>query len=137
MKIDRRIYKYVEYEMYHYNEYKRNIETVREEIIESSPLPPDGQPRGGINSDPTQRKALKLSMSVGYAVMEKTISAIDNALSMLTERHNRIFEMVYIKKRKDRYSMSDELFISYDTFNRNKNELVEMVGRELGVIKEF
>ena len=33
--------------------------------------------------------------------------------------------------------MSDELFISYDTLNRNKNELVETVGKEIGVIKAF
>ena len=56
---------------------------------------------------------------------------------MITDRHRKIFEIIYIRKRKDRYSMSDDLYISYDTLNRNKNEIVVMVGRELGVIKEF
>lgn len=137
MKIDKRVYRYIEYEMYHYIEYKKEIQNMREEILEGSPTPADGQPRGTSTGNPTENKALKLSMSVGYAAMEKTINAIDNALEMLTERHRKIFEMIYIKKRKDRYSMSDDLYISYDTLNRNKNELVEMVGRELGVVKEL
>ena len=137
MKIDRRVYKYIEYEMYHYIEYKKEIANIREEILEGSPEPPDGQPRGSGTGNPTESKALKLSMSIGYAAMEKTVNAIDNALSMLTDRHRKIFEMIYIRKRKDRYSMSDDLYISYDTLNRNKNEIVVMVGRELGVIKEF
>lgn len=137
MKIDRRVYKYIEYEMYHYTEYKKEIANAREEILEGSPAPSDGQPRGSGTGNPTERKALKLSMSIGYAAMEKTVNAIDSALSMLTERHRKIFEMIYIRKRKDRYSMSDDLYISYDTLNRNKNEIVVMVGRELGVIKEF
>lgn len=137
MKIDRRVYKYIEYEMYHYTEYKKEIANAREEILEGSPAPSDGQPRGSGTGNPTESKALKLSMSIGYAAMEKTVNAIDSALSMLTDRHRKIFEMIYIRKRKDRYSMSDDLYISYDTLNRNKNEIVVMVGRELGVIKEF
>lgn len=137
MKIDKRLYKYIEYEMYHYTDYKKEIQNMREEILEGSPSPSDGQPKGTTTGNPTENKALKLSMSVGYSAMEKTVKGIDNALSLLSERHRKIFDMIYIKRRKDRYSMSDELFISYDTLNRNKNELVEAVGKELGVIKDF
>lgn len=137
MKIDKRLYKYIEYEMYHYKDYKKEIQSMREEILEGSPSPSDGQPKGTTAGNPTENKAIKLSMSVGYAAMEKTVKGIDNALSLLSERHRKIFDMIYIKHRKDRYSMSDELFISYDTLNRNKNELVKTVGKEIGVIKAF
>lgn len=137
MRIDKDVYKYIEFEMRHYNEYKKEISNMREEIIESSPEPPDGQPHGNSIGNPTEHKAVKLSMSVSIASMERVIKSVDNALNRLTERHRRIFEMEYVKGRKDRYSMSDELFISYRTFAYAKNELVFAVGRELGVIKSF
>ena len=123
--------------MYHYTEYKKELKTMREEVLESSPAPPDGLPKGSGNSDPTADKAIQLSTSIGFETMERTIASIDRALELLSERHKSIFEMVYIQKRRDRYSMSDELYISYDTFNRNKNELVIAVGRELGAVKSF
>lgn len=137
LKIDRDIYKYIEFEMRHYNEYKKEIKNIREEILEGSPEPPDGMPNSNGTGNPTENKAVKLSMSVAIASMERVINAIDNALKRLTDRHRRIFEMAYVKGRKDRYSMSDELFISYRTFAYAKNELVLAVGQELGVIKNF
>lgn len=137
MKIDKRVYKYIEYELHHYSEYKNEIRAMREEILEGSPEPPDGQPRGNATSNPTESKAMKLSVSVGLISMEKVVRAVDTALELLTDRHKRIFEMMYINKRRDRYGMSDELHISYEMFNINRRELVISVGRELGVIKEF
>ena len=37
------------------------------------------------------------------------VKAVDKAMELLTDRHKRIFEMVYIHNRRDRYNMSDEL----------------------------
>ena len=133
MKIDVRLYRYIEYELYHYEQYKKDIQREREQILESSP-PLDGIKGSGWGS-PTEGKAMALSTSAGLRAMEKTVEAIEEVLSRLTERHRRIFEMVYVKGRTDRYGISNELFISYETFNHNKRELIYAVGRRLGVIK--
>lgn len=137
MKIDKRLYKYIEYEMYHYDEYKKEIEQKKEEILEGSPAPPDGMPKGNATGNPTERKAMKLSMSVGFAAMEKTVKGIDKALSLLKDEHLKLFIQMYRKGRRDKYKMCDEIHISYRTFQRLRAELVTTVGRELGVLKEF
>lgn len=137
MKIDKTVYRYIEFELYHYEQYKKEIQLERERILDASPCPPDGQPKGNQVSNPTQDKAVKLLVSPSLAHMERTVASVDNALSVLSDRHKRIFEMVYVKKRRDRYRMSDDMYISYDTFNRNKNEIVCAVGRELGVVSGF
>lgn len=123
--------------MRHYNEYKKEIKNIREEILEGSPEPPDGQPRSNRAGNPTENKAVKLSMSISLKSMEALVKAVDKAMELLTDRHKRIFEMVYIHNRRDRYNMSDELHVSYETFNNNKNEIVLAVGRELGAIKNI
>ena len=123
--------------MRHYNEYKKEIKNIREEILEGSPEPPDGQPRSNRAGNPTENKAVKLSMSISLKSMEALVKAVDKTMELLTDRHKRIFEMVYIHNRRDRYNMSDELHVSYETFNNNKNEIVLAVGRELGAIKNI
>ena len=137
MRIDKDVYKYIEFEMRHYNEYKKEIKNIREEILEGSPEPPDGQPRSNRAGSPTENKAVKLSMSISLKSMEALVKAVDKTMELLTDRHKRIFEMVYIHNRRDRYNMSDELHVSYETFNNNKNEIVLAVGRELGAIKNI
>ena len=137
MKIDRRVYRYIEYEMYHYLDYKNEIQQVRADIIHRSPLPPDGMPKGSTMGDSTSKKALALVTSAGIASMEKTVNAIDKAIASLTERHRKIFEMLYVQGRKDRYRICDEIHISERSFQYNKIELIQAVGFELGVIKEI
>lgn len=136
MKIDRRVYKYIEYEMYHYIEYKKEIANIREEILEGSPEPPDGQPKGSGTSNPTENKALKLITPKGYSEMEKTISSIDTALSLLSERQKEIFKLQYVNQENVN-AICRKLYISYETFNRDRRKVVEKVGLELGAIKKF
>ena len=137
MRIDREVYRYIEHEMYHYREYKKELMEYEEEVLEGSPEPPDGMPKGNGTSNPTENKALKLVTPKGYREMEKTISSIDTALNLLSERHKKIFEMVYLRKRRDYYGISDDLHISFRTFQYAKKELILTVGRELGAIKKF
>ena len=94
--------------------------------------------KGGETNDRiTSKKALALATSAGIASMEKTVNAIDKAIASLTERHRKIFEMLYVQERKDRYRICDEIHISERSFQYNKIELIQAVGFELGVIKEI
>lgn len=45
MKIDKEVYKYINFELQHYEENKKKLDRLREEILEASPAPADGQPR--------------------------------------------------------------------------------------------
>lgn len=135
IKVDKRIYRYIEYELYHYQQYKREIKEIREEILESGSFWGNGTPRGNKIGNPTEDKTVKLMTTPALLQMEKIIKAVENVLPNLSKRHREIFDMVYIKGRTDRYMLCDELHISYETFNLNRREIVFKVGCELGVIK--
>ena len=133
MKIDKAVYKYIEYELYHYEQYKQEIEIEREAILEGSASPADGMPRGNSTGNPTESKGIRLIESTAMLSMQKIIRAVDNATKRLTPLHNQVFCKCYLEKRNDRYKMSDELHVSYETFNRYKNAIVYEVAKELGV----
>lgn len=137
MKIDKTVYRYIEFELYHYEQYKKEIQLERERILDASPCPPDGQPKGNQVSNPTQDKGIRLiegPTSVAVLKMERVIEAVEGSLKRLSPDHSKIFRMIYINGRKDRYGMCDDIHVSYETFNRYKNDIVKNVGKDLGVI---
>ncbi|MFT9498264.1 hypothetical protein [Anaerosolibacter sp.] len=136
MRIPREIYNYINFELLHYEEYKKQLEFERERILESSPAI-DGQPRGTEISNSAQQKAIKLTDSMTIMYLERTIRSIDKALISLTNTHKELFDKWYIKGRKDLYSMCDELGISDRTFYRYRKEIIMLTGKELGLLKNL
>ena len=134
MKIDKRLYKYIEYELYHYEQYKKDIELAREEILEASPSPLDSQPKGTKLGNSTESKAVKLNSSVAIMRMEKTVAAVENVAKRLNDLQKTVFELVYIAGRNDRYRICDELYISIETFKRCKQTIILNMGAELGIL---
>lgn len=127
------MYKYIEYELYHYEQYKEEIEIERERILDSSSSQPNGMPRSNVISNPTERKGISLVESTSILAMQRIIRAVDNTLKRLTPMHKQIFNMCYVEGRDDRFKMSDELHVSYETFNRYKASLIVCVAKELGI----
>jgi len=134
MKMEKSVYRYIEYELFHYEQYKREIQIERDGIIEGSPSF-DGQPKGSNVGNPTESKGIELLTSKALRGMESVVVAVDAMKKLLTETHYKLFVACYIQKRRDRYSLCDELGISEATFTRYKRQIVEFVGFELGVIK--
>ena len=134
MKIDRAVYKYIEYELHHYEQYKEEIRAEREAILEASPSPADGMPRGNGTGNPTENKGMRLVESTAMLSMQKIIRAADNAIRQLNPIHEQIFKMYFVQGRKDRYKMCDELHISIETFKRYKRAIICRVGQELGIL---
>lgn len=134
MKIDKEVYKYINYELMHYEEYKKLLKEEKENIITNSPLPPDGQPKGkGMPGKPTENKAIKISTSVAIMKMEKTIKAIDTAYNDFSDEYRRVFDLYYIGKYGIVKTCRDAN-ISEKTFYRWRDNIVYSVGTELGVI---
>lgn len=133
MKIDKTVYKYIEYELFHYDQYKKEIDAEREAILEGSSVPSDGMPRGNSTGNPTESKGIRLVESTFVLAAQRKIRAVDNALKRLSPLHYQVFQKCYLEKRNDRYKMSDELHISYETLNRYKNAVVLEVAKELGI----
>ena len=97
MKLDKRIYKYIEYELYNYNNSKESLEEMKRQIIETSGSN-DGQPRGNEVGSQTENKAIKIMTSTTIASTERIIKAIEDTLKELEGTYRKLFEMKYCKK---------------------------------------
>ena len=135
MKIDAVIYRYIEHELYNYERYKKELELERQAILDSSPLPPDGQPKGTALSNPTEKKAIALWSNIGIVALQRSINAVEQTIKELDQTHKDVFEQIYINGRRDVYKLCDELCISEPTLRRKKSNIVMLTGKNLGIIR--
>lgn len=133
MKLEKEVYKYIDYELHHYEENKKKLEEIRNDIIESSPMPQDGQPSGkGFTGNPTEKKAIKLITSVAIMKLEDNVIAIDNVYHKLTEDYKRFFDLNY-KNKVGIVRTCIEASISEKTYYRWRDSIIEMVANEMGL----
>jgi len=134
MKIAKEVYRYIEYELAHYEDYKRELGLERERILESSPVRMSETPPIKQKSDSTGSKVIKLMESTAVLSLERRIKAVEKTLARLTETHRTLFDSVYIKGRSDYDKICFELSISRETFSRYKKSIIYGFGVELGII---
>ncbi len=135
-KLKREIFRYIEFELYQYEENKKMIEQIRDDILYQY-----GQPyaRDGVKTqraapgDPTGQAALKLITTSALAHAERTARAIEEALARLTGQHRAIFEKQYQEKKPWR-KICTELNICESGYFKKRRELVFMVGVQMGLI---
>mgnify|MGYP000872409590 CR=1 FL=1 len=135
MKLDRAVFRYIEHELYNYDETKREIEELRMDIIEKAPLK-EAIPGTGYVSDPTARKAMKLVTSTALARMERTVRAIDRALARLTDEHRQLFELKY-RQCLPWQRVCELIPLSERSYFRLRRELVLMVALEMGLAESW
>lgn len=134
MNIRRANFRMIEAELYCYEESKRQLELLREEIIESTPsqeISVKSSP-----GDPTQTKAIKLVNNREIIEMERRLKAIDKAIEILkTNNEPRKYELLKMKYFERKYTdigICMELGISERTFYRWRREIIELIANFLG-----
>ncbi|GMG96835.1 DUF1492 domain-containing protein [Tepidimicrobium xylanilyticum] len=134
MNIKRANFKMIEAELYCYHESKKQLELLREEIIESTPQQEVSVKSGP--GDPTQTKAIKLVNNREIIEMERRLKAIDKAIEVLkTSNESRKYELLKMKYFERRYTdvgICMELGISERTFYRWRREIIELIANFLG-----
>lgn len=131
MKIDKSIFRYIEHELYNYDETKKELQRYREEILESTHFAEVPAYTGP--GDPTGNKAVKLASSAFVIHAEKIIKAIDRSLAILGDRHKELFYYKY-QKGLPWQEVALEMNISDRTYFRLRRELVMTVGQQLGLL---
>lgn len=123
-------FKFVESELFGYDQTKRELAELEADIIEETPLKEAAGGRSGI-SDPTARKAGKLISSPEIAAMSRRVKAVESALLMLGEAHRQIFDYRY-RKGWDWKMVHMEMHVSERTYFDLRRELVRAVGAKMG-----
>jgi hypothetical protein len=122
-------FKFVESELFGYDETKRELAELEADIIEETPLKMAGG-RSGI-SDPTARKVGKLISSPEIAAMSRRVRAVDGAMLMLGEAHRELFDLRY-RRGWDWKMVHMEMHVSERTYFDLRRELVRTVAAKMG-----
>ena len=81
MRINKSIFRYIEHELYNYEQTKKDLQLYREQVLEGTPRPDVSSQTGP--SDITQSKAVKLTSSAFVIQSERILNAIDKSLTIL------------------------------------------------------
>ena len=131
MRINKSIFRYIEHELYNYEQTKKDLALYREQILEGT-----ASPEVAVQSSPgdvTANKAVKLTSSAFVVQAERVINAIDRSLAILGDRHKELFKLKY-QMGITWPNITIDMGISDRTYYRLRRELVITVGQQLGLI---
>ncbi len=131
MEITRSVFRYIEHELYNYEQTRKELEFYREQVLEGTKVPEVSVQKAP--SDTTASKAMQLTSSAFVAQAERVVRAVDRALEMLTTSHRELFNLKY-KDCEQWPDITIYMGISDRTYYRMRRELVITVGQQLGLI---
>lgn len=132
----RAVFRYVEAELYDYPFTKRELESLRLDIIEEGPDPGRivvGDQKRRV-TDPTYSKTARLLTNRRLKRMEETVRAIERVLERLPADKRRLVELKYFRCRLSNPGVAHALNVSLRTFYRWREEVVAAVAVELGLV---
>lgn len=129
-KVPAWVKKNVTNELYHYWDNVKMLEELKEEIIEASPSPPDGLPRGNLRGSPTESKVMKLN-SRAILVTANKIMQIENVIKMLNEDELKLFNIIF-KEKLNHVQAYTKSHITKGEYYYFKNKIVELIAYEMG-----
>lgn len=126
---------FIEAELYAFHDNIREVALRKEEILEGSPAPPDGMPRGSGTSNPTESKAMRLMTSRAVLCVERRLDVIKKVLDRYQNDLDmkKFIELNYFKRELTPIGIMRELHISKRTFYRRRRELLEHLAFEMGL----
>lgn len=127
---------YIKNELYHYWDNKIDFENLDKSIIEKSPPPADGQPRGSGIGNPTQQKAEQLAnlrSSKSILLLERKLKAIEKVFSRLSKEEYEIVELIFKKGQSQIYTQMHN-YINKDTYYNTYNKVIYLTAVEFGEI---
>lgn len=131
MRINKSIFRYIEHELYNYEQTKRDLQLYREQVLEGT-VEPEVSVQSGVG-DTTANKVIKLTSSAFVMQAERIINAIDKSLDVLGDKHKELFTLKY-QMGISWPNIVIDMGISDRTYYRLRRELVIMVGQQLGLI---
>lgn len=134
MKVPRDIYRFVEYELYHYKEYKARIELEKRNILDSSSNLLSGMPRSNKIANEPLHKTIDMNESPAIVLLTHRVNVIENAIKRLSDTEKSLFDILYINGKKNVYNICAELLISERTFQRYKSNIIIETAMEMGLV---
>lgn len=120
-------------ELYQFWKNQELIEELRQDIIESSPEPADGQPKGNTTSNTVEQKTIKMLSSRRIIETERRVTYIQEAMKRLSKEEQEIVKIIF----KERYNVTlaeTQKYITKDTYYNVYNKIIYFTALEFGYI---
>ena len=139
--MDRPLRKYILYKSRNVKEMEKELRTLTEkkkDIIDSSPLPPDGMPHGkGMTSNPVESKVIRLEkINERIQRLQKEIEAIRGTRDLLDPFMQAIYDEAIIKYCRDMRAKADLMNMDYDRLRKDRGKILTLIAKRLGEIFE-
>ena len=135
-KIPYHIKEYIKNELYQYWDNCKDLEELKQDIIDESPPPADGQPKGNGTGKPTERKVIKISELMStkrILTAEKKIRGIERAFARLAKEEMEVVELIFKEGKSQIYAQMNN-GISKDTYYNTMNKIIYITAIEFGEI---
>jgi len=136
-KIPPAIFKFVEHELYNYEDTKEELKELKEDIAESGLGNLDYDDFSSTESYPsgssTETATVDILQNKVAKRMSNTIRYIDKAIRELDEEKVRLYIKKY-RQNKSWQTIVEEMPISQSTFFRYRKEIVRKVAKKMGLI---
>ena len=128
---------HVEAELRDYHRTRKALAELKDDLLNTSPSPPDGMPRGSEVSDPTYNKAQKLLTCRQVRYHARVLAALNVALDSLPPEKYRLVELTYWTQPQTLtpVGIAMKLNCGRNTYYRWRDEICEDVARQLGMLK--
>lgn len=132
-KVPKDIRKKIIDELYQYWDNQKELLELQQDILDESPNPPDGQPKGNKKTNPTEQKTIKLRTTRSILVIERKLRYIERAVKRLNKEEAEIFEIIF-KKRCNQKQAEVYEYISKDSYYNTYNKIIYYTAVEFGEI---
>lgn len=128
-------FKHIEAELYAYYETKKEIQRIREEIINGS-IDVDenfGGSKGNEPGRPTERIVTRLVTDRRLRNLEEVVEAIDTVYQSLPENHKKMIRLKYWSNRHLSWArVAEECHVHPNTMTRMRRDVVFAIAEKLG-----
>lgn len=122
----------IEWELEHYNESKRELETAKDDMMPTMTQSVNGMPGSHEASRQTEQVALKITTSDYINRLEKSVHAIDSVLDKLDDTDKQLVALVYWQKAYNIIGAGMKVGLSQAQSYRRINGILCLIAVELG-----
>jgi RinA family phage transcriptional activator len=127
-RLSKNTYRYIEGQIRDYKKIKKEMENLKEDIINSSPI--SQEVRGTDTGDSTSSKAIKISLDKKISGMDKTVKAIEKVYNDLSHDKKAVMTDIWERRYTDT-GIADKIGVSERTVRYWRQNMIYQVAIEL------
>lgn len=125
---------YIEWQLEHYKEDKKQLERYKLDII-STPSPSTDAPvQGGSIESSTERTAMRLATSAYILSTERSLAAVEAVLAKCDETDIKLIDLVYWRRTLTVTGAGMKIGLSKSGAYNRVNRILVMIATEMGIV---